>query len=207
MAAVESFSENPNISVICISISSFFIQVEVFLVPALTSDFLLKHIFYYVVRLWILFRPFVLADTTLVEKKHHLVILLGQVYIWAPHLAPTDTQRKGNCLLHLSRGRSSGSLHGLHCHRGGVASLLLSHGRKCLLWPHPSREGAQVQAPPVKTQGWLLGVKVLLAAGLSVTSPRSGCPGAWFQPYEGVHLGSSLSLCHRRQVWGYHSFL
>lgn len=43
MAAVESFSENPNISVICVSISSFFTQVEVFLVPALTSDFLLKH--------------------------------------------------------------------------------------------------------------------------------------------------------------------
>lgn len=205
MAAVKS-SEDPNISVSASRLFSFKLRFFWFLLWWVIF-FWNMDIFYEVVRLRILFRPFVLADATLVEKKHHLVTLLGEVYIWAPHLAPTDTRRKGDGLLHLGRGRDSGSLRGLHCHRGGVALLLLGHGRKRLLWPHPRREGAQVQAPPVKTQGWLLGVKVLLAAGPSVTSPRSGCPGAWFQPYEGVHLGSSLSLCCRQQVWGHHFFL
>lgn len=66
MAAVNS--EDPATSLS--AISPFFIQAEVFLVPALMSDFLLKHnIFYEVVRLRILFRPFVLADATWLRRS------------------------------------------------------------------------------------------------------------------------------------------
>lgn len=84
MAALKSLSDNPNISGISVLASrlSFFIQVEVFLVLALMSDFLVKpgHFFYYVLRLWILFTTLVLADTPLVEKgEHRLVILPGEV--------------------------------------------------------------------------------------------------------------------------------
>ena len=73
----------PNISVICVSISclfSFKLRFFWFLFWQMIF-FWNTDIFYYVVRLWILFRLFVLADATLVEKQHHLVMLLGEVYV------------------------------------------------------------------------------------------------------------------------------
>lgn len=132
-------------------------------------------IFYYVLRLRILLKAFVLADTTLVRWRSKYRFPFG---------ASIDAQGKGDYLLELGRDRPSGSLHEPRCHCSGVPFLLLGHQRKGLLWPHPSEE--EVKQEGVRNLGslgedsvWLVGWKSCSLLGL------------WHHPGEGVQAPES----------------
>jgi len=120
LAALKSFSENSNISVILIvpPIDSSFSQFEIFLVLGIMSNFLLKpgNFAYYVIKFWILCKPYSLdaflwhysgrgkgvGETTF----YYSVWVEVQVY---HHLASKDSQVGSVCLLTSVQDGSSSS--------------------------------------------------------------------------------------------------